>query len=179
MPSLKLGMMACPTPTNSQVTVWKLRQLLFSHQIRIVLLTVLHSEVWLGSAGILLHFGLSLCNPLEQSSLQYIFWKRTQIPFIWGIVAWSAPSGYRNITPASLLNAHASYSGRRLVRLKARYLNVYHSCVCTASCVYCILGVYCILWLFPHADTRSNHAFFWKCQTSVQNTVGGARANKI
>ena len=41
-------------------------------QIRIVLLTALHSDVLLGSAGIPLHFGLSLCNPFEQIRLPYM-----------------------------------------------------------------------------------------------------------
>ena len=35
----------------------------FSHQNSIDLLTALHSDVWLTSAGIPLHFGMSLCNP--------------------------------------------------------------------------------------------------------------------
>ena len=109
MSSFIWGMKACPIPRNSYATVWKLRQPLFLHQIRIVLLSALHSEIQLGSAGIPLHFGLLLCNPSEQSSLQYIMWKRTQIPFIWGIVAWSAPSGYKNIASVSLLNAPPSY----------------------------------------------------------------------
>ena len=114
MSSFRWGMKAYPTPTNSQVTVWKLRQPLFSQQIRIVLLTALHSEVQLGSAGMPLHFDLSLCNLLEYSRPPYISWKRTQIPFIWGMVAWSAPSGCRNMAPVSLLNAPPSYSDSTL-----------------------------------------------------------------
>ena len=87
MSSLKWGMIACPTPSNSQVRVWKLRQLLFSHQSRIVLLTALHSDVLLGSAGMPVHFGLSLCNLLEQISPPYPIWKGTYIAFIWSIEA--------------------------------------------------------------------------------------------
>ena len=83
MSSFRWGMIACPTPTNSQVTVWKLRQPLFSHQNRTVLLTALHSDVLLGSAGIPLHFGLSLCNPLEQIRLPYGKWKRTSRAICW------------------------------------------------------------------------------------------------
>ena len=83
MISFRWGIIACPTPTNSQVTVWKLRQPLFSHQIRIVLLTAMHSDALLVS----LHFGLSLCNLLEQISPPYPIWKGTYIAFIWSIEA--------------------------------------------------------------------------------------------
>ena len=83
MSSFRWGMIACPTPTNSQVTVWKLRQPLFSLQIRIVLLTALHSDALLGSAGMPLHFGLSLCNLLEQISPPYPIWKGRYLASIW------------------------------------------------------------------------------------------------
>ena len=56
-------MIACPTPRNSQVTARKAGAIHFSHQIWIVFLTVLHSEVWLLSTHSLPHFGLSVCNP--------------------------------------------------------------------------------------------------------------------
>ena len=62
-------MIACPTPRNSQVTARKARELPFSHQNKIVLLTVLHTEVWLLCTHHLPLFGLSLCNPWEQISL--------------------------------------------------------------------------------------------------------------
>ena len=52
--------------------------LLFS----VVLLPVFGS-VALGSANIPLHFGLSLSHSLEYIKLQYLMWKRTQIPYIW------------------------------------------------------------------------------------------------
>ena len=42
-----------------------------------------------------LHFGLSLCNLLEQIMLPYLKWKGIGIPSIWGIVAWSTTRGYR------------------------------------------------------------------------------------
>ena len=44
-----------------------------------------------------LHFGLSLCNLLEQIMLPYLIWKGIAIPSIWGILAWSATRGYRVI----------------------------------------------------------------------------------
>ena len=66
---------------------------LFWHQFQIALLTVLHSEVQLGSAGMPPHFGLSLCSPLEYIRLPYISWKGTFLAFIWGIVACPIPSG--------------------------------------------------------------------------------------
>ena len=91
MSSFKWGMIACPTPTNSQVTVWKLRQPLFSLHIRIVLLSALHSDALLGSAGMPLHFGLFFCNALEQINPPYPIWKGTSIALIWGIVACPVP----------------------------------------------------------------------------------------
>ena len=90
-------MIASPTPTNSQVTVWELRHLLFSSLSSIVLLTVLHSEVHLGSAYIPPHFCLSFCNALEEINPPYPIWKGTSLAFIWGIEAYPAPSIYRDI----------------------------------------------------------------------------------
>ena len=55
-----------------------------------------------GSANSLLHFGLSLCNPLKQIRLSYIRWKGTSIAFIWGIVVWSATRGCTDMATATL-----------------------------------------------------------------------------
>ena len=38
---------------------------------------------------------MSLCNLLQQIMLPYLIWKLYQSPFIWGMVAWSAPRGWR------------------------------------------------------------------------------------
>ena len=91
MSSFRWGKIASPTPTNSQVTVRDLRHLLFSSLSSIVLLTVLHSEVQLGSACIPPHFGLSFCNALEEINPPYPIWKGTSLAFIWGIVACPVP----------------------------------------------------------------------------------------
>ena len=112
MSSFRWGMIACPTPTNSQVTVWKLRQPLFSLQIRIVLFTVLHSDCPLGSAGIPLHFGLSLCNLLEQIRLPYPVWKGTCSPIELSMVHSDKPFCCRVREQFALLIAHASYSDK-------------------------------------------------------------------
>ena len=55
-----------------------------------------------GSANSLLHFGLSLCNPLKQIRLSYIRWKGTSIAFIWGIVVWSATRGCTDMATGTL-----------------------------------------------------------------------------
>ena len=109
MSSFRWGMIACPTPTNSQVTVWKLRQPLFSLHIRIVLLSALHSDALLGSAGIPLHFGLSLCNPWEQRWPPYIKWKGTSLAFIWGLLACYTPRIYREMKLFKDLHNPPSY----------------------------------------------------------------------
>ena len=94
------------------MTNWKLRQLLFSHQNRSVLLTALHSVVLLGSAGIPLYFGLSLCNPLEQIRLPYGKWKRTSLAFIWGLEGWFQSAGYRGKWTLALYPFFPSYKRR-------------------------------------------------------------------
>ena len=109
MSSFRWGMIACPTPRNSQVTARKAGAIPFSNQIWIVFLTVLHSEVWLISASIPLHFGLSLCNPLEQISPLCAIWKGTYMAFNWGIKAWSAPRGCIAIKLVNDLSSFASY----------------------------------------------------------------------
>ena len=109
MSSFRWGMIACPTPRNSQVTARKAGAIPFSHQIWIVFLTVLHSEVWLTSAIIPFHFGLSLCNPLEQISPLCAIWKGTYMAFNWGIKAWSAPRGCIAIKLVNDLSSFASY----------------------------------------------------------------------
>ena len=43
------------------------------------------------------HFGLSLCNALEQISPPYPIWKGTSIALIWGIVACPAPRIYTDM----------------------------------------------------------------------------------
>ena len=53
--------------------------------------------VWLLSTSYLQHFGLSLCNPLEQIRLPYMVWKGTCLAFIWGIMACISPCGYRDM----------------------------------------------------------------------------------
>ena len=103
-------MKAYPTQRNSQVTEWKLRQPLFSHQIQIVLLTVLHSEVQLGSAYIPPHFGLSFCNALEDVNPSYPIWKGTSLAFIWGVGAYPVPSIYRDMALVKDLVNPPSYS---------------------------------------------------------------------
>ena len=83
-----------------ETTKWqaeRLRHLLFSPHSSIVLLSVLHSEVHLGSAYMPPHFGLSLCNALEQISPTYPIWKGTSIALIWGIVACPAPRIYTDM----------------------------------------------------------------------------------
>ena len=70
---------------------------MFPPHSSIVLLTALYSEVQLGSAGIPLHFGLSLCNLLEQVSPPYPILKGTYIALIWGIDVSSQPIGYRDM----------------------------------------------------------------------------------
>ena len=109
MSSFRWGMIASPTPTNSQVTVWELRHLLISPHSSNVLLTVLHSEVQLGSACIPPHFGLSLCNALEQISPPCPIWKGTFIDFIWGIAAWSDRRGCRERLPLCLYPFYPTY----------------------------------------------------------------------
>ena len=105
-------MIACPTPRNSQVTARKAEAIPSSHQIWIVFLTVLHSEVWLTSASLPLHFGLSLCNPLEQVSPLYALWKGTYMAFKWGIKAWSVTRGCIAIKLVKDLSSFASYYAR-------------------------------------------------------------------
>ena len=73
MSSFRWGMIAWVTPRNSFVTAREAGALPFSHQFWIVLLTVLHSEVWLTFASIPVHFSLSLCNPLEHIRLPRYF----------------------------------------------------------------------------------------------------------
>ena len=97
MSSFRFGIKTHPTPRNSQVTGRELRHLLFSPHSSIVLLTVLHTVVHLGSAYTPLHFGLSFCNPWEQIRPPYISLKKTSLAFIWGSVACSTPSMYRDI----------------------------------------------------------------------------------
>ena len=55
--------------------------------------------IWdaLGSVIDAIHFGLSLCNPLEHNKLPYCKWKRTFIAFVWGIVPWSTSRVYIKI----------------------------------------------------------------------------------
>ena len=110
MSSFRWGMIACPTPRNSQVTARKAGALPFSYQFWIVLLTALHSEVWLTSASLPLNFGLSLCNPLEQISPLYALWEGTYMSLIWGIEAWSATKGCIAIKLIPDLSSFASYS---------------------------------------------------------------------
>ena len=109
MSSFRWGIIACPTPRNSLVTGRKAGAIPFSHQIWIVLLTVLHTEVWLLSTHSLPHFGLSLCNPLEQISPPYINWKGTYMALIWGIKPWSATRGCRDISGVNVYLLYASY----------------------------------------------------------------------
>ena len=110
MSSFRWGMIASPTPTNSQVTVWELRHLLFSSLSSLALLTVLHSEVHLGSADIPPHFGLSFCNALEKINPPYPIWKGTSLAFIWGIEAYPAPSIYRDMALVKDLVNPPSYT---------------------------------------------------------------------
>ena len=110
MSSFRWGMIACSTPTNSQVTGWKLRQPLFSHQSRHVLFTALHSDVLLRSAGIPLHFGLSLCNLMEQIRVQYGKWKGTSIAFIWCMEGWIPSTGCMGKSALALYPFFPSYS---------------------------------------------------------------------
>ena len=51
------------------------------------------------STNILLHFSLSLCNLLEQISLQYGKLKGTSVAFIWGMKGWFQSTGYRVTAP--------------------------------------------------------------------------------
>ena len=113
MSSFRWGMIASPTPTNSQVTVWELRHLLFSPYSSIVLLTVLHREVQLGSACIPPHFGLSLCNALEQISPPYPIWKGTFIASMGSRLAWSFYKGCRVTKAINLYLKRPSYTTRR------------------------------------------------------------------
>ena len=97
MSSFRWGMIASSTPTNSQVTVWELRHLLFSSLSSIVLLTVLYTDIHLGYAYVPPHFVLSFCNTLEEINPPYPIWKGTSLAFIWGIVACPAPRGCRDM----------------------------------------------------------------------------------
>ena len=110
MSSFRWGMIATPTPTNSQVRVWELRHLLFSSLSSLALLTVLHSEVHLGSADIPPHFGLSFCNALEQINPPYPIWKGTSLAFMWGLLACSIPRGCIDMTALKdMLNPPSYY----------------------------------------------------------------------
>ena len=84
-------------PKNSQMAGRELRDLLFSPHSSIVLLTVLHTDIHLGSAYTPLHFGLSLCNLLQHVWLPYPRWKGTSIALIWGIVGLYKCCIYREI----------------------------------------------------------------------------------
>ena len=61
-------MIACPTPTNMQVTGRRLRDPLFSHQHRIALLTALHSEPSWGLPTSLLILVSHSVTPWSRSS---------------------------------------------------------------------------------------------------------------
>ena len=62
-----------------------------------------------GSTDSPLHFGLYLCNQLEQIRLPYGNWKGTSIAFIWGIKGWSNPTGYIEKSPLCLYPFFPSY----------------------------------------------------------------------
>ena len=98
MSSFRWGMIASSTPTYRQVIVWELRHLLFSPHSSIVLLTVLHCKVHLGSEYMTPHLGLSLCNALEQIRPPYPIWKGTSIACSTkhGIAKAAAMSKYSN-----------------------------------------------------------------------------------
>ena len=54
------------------------------------------------STNILLYFSLSLCNLLEQISLQYGKLKGTSVAFIWGMKGWFSPIGCRENSRGAL-----------------------------------------------------------------------------
>ena len=109
MSSFIWGMIVCPTQRNSQMAGRELRDLLFSPRSSIVLLTVLHTDVHLGSAYTPLHFGLSLCNLLQHVWLPYPRWKGTSIALIWGIVGLYKCCIYREIKCRNFPSDPASY----------------------------------------------------------------------
>ena len=55
MSSFRWGMVACWTPRNSQVTVWELRQLLFSAHCLAVVFCCFASCFWLSCSGVYQH----------------------------------------------------------------------------------------------------------------------------
>ena len=61
------------------------------------------------STNILLHFSLSLCNLLEQISLQYGKLKGTSVAFIWGMKGWFSPIGCRENSRGALYLSFPSY----------------------------------------------------------------------
>ena len=109
MSSFRWGIIACITQRNSQVTSRKAGALPFSHQNRIVLLTVLHTEVWLLSTSYLQHIGLSHCSLWQHINLLYTIWKGTYRALIWGIRAWSVTRGCRVIKAVNVSPKAASY----------------------------------------------------------------------
>ena len=110
MSSFIWGMIVFPTQRNSQMAGRELRDLLFSPHSSIVLLTVLHTDVHLGSAYTPLHFGLSLCNLLQHVWLPYPRWKGTSIALIWGIVGLYKCCIYREIKCRNFPSDPASYN---------------------------------------------------------------------
>ena len=113
MSSFIWGMIVFPTQRNSQMAGRELRDLLFSPHSSIALLTVLHTDVHLGSAYTLLHFGLSLCNLLQHVRLPYPRWKGTSIALIWGIGVQYKCCIYRDIKCRNFPSDPASYSEAR------------------------------------------------------------------
>ena len=113
MSSFIWGMIVFPTQRNSQMAGRELRDLLFSPRSSIDLLTVLHTDIHLGSAYTPLHFGLSLCNLLQHVWLPYPRWKGTSIALIWGIGVQYKCCIYRDIKCRNFPSDPASYFQRQ------------------------------------------------------------------